>query len=167
MISDRGVLLPKFLLKQKLPTADLRNYAQNYLAMTTSENIIFSNSCGKIFADEIVLATAYKETAVPIKDINKVSFTTRPKTQSLFFVALPAVLFAFPYLNGKTDMMLNVLFIGLGVLLMGVSIYNVNRQHTLTFKLGTGNNIAINVSQHNIKEAKKFAGMVKAKITRR
>jgi membrane protein CcdC involved in cytochrome C biogenesis len=135
--------------------------------MTTTDHIKFSNSCGKIFADEIILATAHKESVIAVNDIKKVSFTSRPKPQSLLFVALPAVLFVFPFFNHSTDTFLNVLLIGLGVLLMAVSLYNLNKQHTLTVKLATGNSIAINVSPRNIKEAKKFAGMVKAKISRR
>lgn len=135
--------------------------------MTTTDNIKFSNSCGKIFADEIILATAHKESVVAIKDIKKVSFTSRPKPQSLLFVALPAILFVFPFFNNTTDTFMNVVFIGLGILLMGISLYNMNKQHTLTVKLATGSSIAINVLPHNIKEAKKFAGMVRAKMARR
>ncbi len=134
--------------------------------MTTLETPNFSNSCGKIFADEIVLATTYKESVVAVKDIKRVSFTSRPLPTSLFFVALPALLFVFPFFS-KQDTFLNVIFIGLGIVLMGVSLYNINKKHTLSFKLVSGESISVNVSPRNIKEAKKFTGMVNAKIARR
>ncbi|SFQ77159.1 hypothetical protein [Flavobacterium akiainvivens] len=135
--------------------------------MTTLETPQFSNSCGKIFADKIVLASAHKETEVPLHELKKVSFTSRPLPKSLFFIALPAVLFAFPFVTNEKDWFVNAIFIAIGLILMGVSLFNVNKKHTLSLKLATGNSVSINVWEGNLKEAKKFANMIDAKITRR
>jgi hypothetical protein len=135
--------------------------------MTTLEIPQFSNTCGKIFADKIILATSHTEREVALKDIKKVRFTTRPQAKSLFFVALPAILFVFPFYTTDQDSFIKVVFVALGIGLMAISIWQVNKKHTLTVKLATGRNIGLNVWQGNVKEAKKFAGMVNAKVARR
>ena len=134
--------------------------------MTTLELPQFSNSCGKVFADKIILASANKESEVPLKDIKKASFTSRPHNKSLFFIALPAMLFVFPFFSGEEDTFINIVFIALGILLMVVSITQANRKHTLNVKLASGSTIGINVWEGNLKDAKKFTSMVNSKLTK-
>lgn len=135
--------------------------------MTTLEIPQFSNSCGKIFADKIILATAHKESEIALSDIRKVKFASKPQSKSLFFVALPALLFVFPFFTGDDDAFLNIVFVLFGILLMSVSLYNLNKKHSVSIKLASGSSVSINVWEGNIKEAKKFAGMVNSKIARR
>ncbi len=135
--------------------------------MISLETPQFSNSCGKIFTDKIILATAHRESEVAVKDIKKISFTGRPQPKGLFFVALPVMLLAFPFITNEKDWFVNGIFIILGVLLTGFSLTQLSKVYTLNVKLNDGNTINIKVWEGNQKEAKKFVSMVKAKIARR
>jgi hypothetical protein len=134
--------------------------------MTTLETPQFSNSCGKIFADKIVLATAHKESEVALSDITKINFIVRPQPKSLFFAALPAMLIALPYMTNEKDGLIIGFFIAVSLILTGVALYNLNKKYTLSVKLATGNSMSINVWQGNQKEAQKFVAIVKSKISK-
>ena len=134
--------------------------------MTELEIPQFSNSCGKLFADKIILASSNKESLIDLNNVRNVSFTSRPAPKSLLFIALPLPLFFMPSLLNENDFFVKVMFAVVGLLLLLVSVWQVNKNHTLSLKLKDGSSTSINVWEGNRKEAQKFADKVKSQITR-
>ncbi|MES2487805.1 MAG: hypothetical protein V4581_17895 [Bacteroidota bacterium] len=134
--------------------------------MTELEIPQFSNSCGKLFADKIILASSNKESLIDLNTVRNVSFTSRPAPKSLFFIALPLPLFFMPSLLNENDFFVKVMFVTVGLLLLLVSVWQVNKNYTLSLKLKDGSSTSINVWEGNRKEAQKFADRVKSQIVR-
>ncbi len=82
-------------------------------------------------------------------------------------MVFPLPLFALPFLMQDDDFLIKVLFGGIGLLLLIVSITQANKKHTLSLKLKDGNSLSIDVWEGNRKEAQKFSDKIKAKLSRR
>jgi hypothetical protein len=127
----------------------------------------FSNTCGKLYADKIVLATSNNESYIDIDKIHKVAFTARPELKSMLFIMLPLVLFALPMIMHEPDFFTKALFMTVGLVFLTIAVFQINNVYTLSLKLKDGTSMNINVWQGNRKEAQKFAGLVDAKLARR
>jgi hypothetical protein len=135
--------------------------------MNTLDTPQFSNSCGKLFADKIIFASSDKETEIDLQNVKNAAFTSRPKFQSLVFMLLPLLLFAFPIFIHDAELFLKILFFGVGLLFLIVSVIKAQKNYTLSLYLKDGTSISINVWEGNRREAQKFADMIRAKLARR
>jgi hypothetical protein len=127
----------------------------------------FSNTCGKLFADKLILSSSNEQSEINLNTINNVAFTTRPEGKSLFFIALPILLFALPMLIEGTDFFVKALFSSVGAVLLLISIVNATKKYTLSLQMKDGSSVKVDVWQGNRKEAQKFADRVKAKLSRK
>ena len=135
--------------------------------MNNLETPQFSNSCGKLFPDRILLATSSRETEFELSKVRNVSFKGRPEIKSLLFLIFPVILFILPTFIHNADAFIKVVFAAIGVLFLAVTLFNIQKKYTLTLYLKDNTRRSIDVWQGNRKEAEKFVEKVKLKLARR
>lgn len=128
--------------------------------MKTTDQPVFANTCGKIFARKVVLATSASEKVLEMEDIRQMSFRKTIPVSGLLFAALPAILLIYAYTLPKEDTFLKVLFVILGATGVIVSLLKAKKQHMLTVKTADGEKFTISVWEGNAREAGKFADKV-------
>jgi len=104
---------------------------------------------------------------VQVNNIRSISFKVRPQNKSLFFIGLPFILFAIPFVTGEKDGFIKLLFIGIGIALFAISILKMGKRYSVSVTLKQGSAISIPVWEGNRREAQKFTDFVKAKIAHR
>ncbi|WP_116789861.1 hypothetical protein [Flavobacterium psychrotrophum] len=128
--------------------------------MKTTHQPVFANTCGKIFARKVVLATSTSEKVLEMEDIRQMSFRKTTPVSGLLFAALPALLIIVAFFLPKEDTFLKVLLGILGTIGVVVSLLKAKKQHTLVVKTADGQKFTISVWEGNAKEAAKFADKV-------
>jgi len=123
---------------------------------------IFSNSCGKLYPDKIVLASASKETSYPLQSISKLAFKKSFETKSFLFMLLPCTLFVFPRLLNSDENFIKLFLYALGVCMLVLSIVKGKKKYTLTMYLTNSTTRSVSVWEGNIKEAQKFVSQANA-----
>jgi hypothetical protein len=135
--------------------------------MNPLETPLFSNSCGKLFSDKILLATSNNESVYQLQNVHNIAFKTRPQIKSLLFLVFPALLFSFPLFIHDAAFFLKAVFFVVGILFAILTLTNLQKNYTLTLYLKDKTSRSITVWEGNRKEAQKFAEKVKAKLARR
>lgn len=128
---------------------------------------LFNNSCGKIFNDKIVLASANKEDEIELDEIKRVKFGLTVSVKSLMWALLPSSIFVLLYLErAKLD---SIMFFLLSFVAIGITVTAVimaEKSCYLLIKLHDGINIRVRVAIDNKKDAKKFAEIVNKRISK-
>ncbi|MES2487806.1 MAG: hypothetical protein V4581_17900 [Bacteroidota bacterium] len=135
--------------------------------MNNLETPQFSNSCGKLFPDRVLLATSSREAEFELNKVSNVSFKGRPQIKSLLFLAFPIILFILPLFVHNADVFIKVVFAVIGILFLIITLFNIQKKYTLTLYLKDNTRRSIDVWQGNRKEAEKFAEKIKIKLARR
>ena len=131
--------------------------------MTTETDPLFANSCGILFTDRVVLLRQTKS-QLTLHTIKKISFKKRYKTESIVFTFLPGILLLVPYFSGSEDTFIKVLFIGIGLIGLAISLVKAKVQYKLNIISNSGRIHSINVWEGNKQDAKKFADRTNAVI---
>lgn len=135
--------------------------------MTNLEMPIFSNTCGKLFTDKVIFASALRETEIDTREIKNISFAGSVKTSSLLFLAVPAMLVFIPYFFfHESDVFLKFLVTVLGVAFFTIAVIKAQKSYRLKVNLKNGETITWNVWQGNMREANKFVEQVKSRLRR-
>lgn len=123
---------------------------------------IFSNSCGKLYPNKIVLASANKETTHPLQSISKLTFRKSFETSSFLFMLLPCALFIFPRFLNSDENFIKLFLYSLGALMLVLSIVMGKKKYSLTMHLVNGTKRSVRVWEGNTKEAQKFVTQANA-----
>jgi len=67
------------------------------LTMNDDTHLIYSNTCGKLYPDKIIFASALRETAFNPAEIKGISLHRNIRSSSIFFIVLPCFLFFMPF----------------------------------------------------------------------
>jgi len=135
--------------------------------MSIETELVFANSCGKIYTDRIILASSNKESSYGLATVKKLTLKVRLETQSMLFILLPALLFIVPYFSDSEDTFARILFIGLGIALMALAIAKATKKYTLSIVMQKGPKKSIGIWEGNKKDARKFADMGNALLSKR
>ena len=117
---------------------------------------LFSNSCGKIFANTIVLASANNETELSLQSIKKFSFKKSITPSSLFFIMLPLMLLVLPSFIEKDETFIASLFYIIGALLLITAIFKAEKAFSFTVYMKDGTARSVSVWEGNRSDAKQF-----------
>lgn len=123
---------------------------------------IFSNSCGKLYPDKIVLASANKETSYPLQSVSKLTFSKSFETTSFLFMLLPCTLFIFPRFLNSDESFIKFFLYGIGLSMLILSIVKGKRKYLLSMYLTNGTKRSVRVWEGNTKEAQKFINQANA-----
>ncbi|RYJ41593.1 hypothetical protein [Flavobacterium beibuense] len=135
--------------------------------MKKLEMPLFNNSCGKLFNDKIVLASAHREEEIEFKEIKKIKFGFNVSLKSVMWALMPSSIFVLLYL--QRAMLDGAMFILLSFVAIGISVFSVvmaEKSYYVLIKLRGGQNVKVRVSVDNKKDAKKFADMAIKRLSR-
>ncbi|MFP9113002.1 hypothetical protein ACLI1A_03620 [Flavobacterium sp. RHBU_3] len=132
---------------------------------TTNTPLLFSNSCGKLFTDCVVFATAYKETEIKLTEIKNVSFSWHFSRSGLAFIFLPLPLLVIAFYFPESDNALKFSTCFLGILFMVFSAINARRHFILKLALKNGESLQWNVWKGNQKDTRKFIKHLNRQLT--
>lgn len=128
---------------------------------------LFNNSCGKIFQDKLVLASANREEEIEFEDIKKIKFGVTTSIKSLMWALLPSSIFVLLYLErNKLDSAMFFLLSFIAIAITTVSLIMADKSYYLLIKLEEGLNIRVRVAVDNKKDAKKFMDIANRKISK-
>jgi hypothetical protein len=125
---------------------------------------LYSNTCGKLYADKIIFASALRETAFTPAEIKGISLQRHIRSSSLFFIALPCILFFLPYFLSDEEHGLRVMLVLAGALMLLMSVYKAEKVYSLKLSLTNGRVITWQIWKGNITDAKKFIKNVRASL---
>lgn len=125
---------------------------------------LFSNTCGKLFSDRVVFASAIRETQIDSGDIKNISFGKRIRISSLLFLCIPAMFFVLPLFIHEAETFLKYSILLLGVVFFIISIVKARRDYKLKVSLKNGETITWNVWEGNVREAHKFVQQVRLRL---
>jgi len=135
--------------------------------MQSLNSPVFSNTCGKIYPEKIVLASAYKETAYPISNIKKLTFRRSFETTSFLFMLLPCALFILPSFLTTEEVFSKYFLYAVGTIMLVLSIVMGKKKYSLNMYLADGSQRTVRVWEENTKEAKKFIAQANAVVSRK
>jgi hypothetical protein len=122
---------------------------------------VFSNSCGKIYTDNVVFAFSNGEKELTMEKIKAVRFTERLTPRSLAFILLP--LLVYPAIDHIKNF--NGLFrVGGYVAMFGVAAMAFDyseKEYSISVVMNDRSKMTIRVSKDNRKDAKKFVDKLK------
>ncbi len=129
---------------------------------------VFNNSCGKIFNDKVILASAHREDELAFEDIKKVKFGINTSIKSIMWALMPSSIFVLLYLERqKLD---SAIFFLLSFIAIGISVFSLvmaEKSYYIRFRTKDGYNVKVKVAVDNKKDAKKFAEMCAKRLSRR
>lgn len=125
--------------------------------MKSTNQPIFTNTCGKIFPTKIILASANREKTIEMEDLKGISFKAGVAPSGLLFALIPAVFFIFIFTLKPDQFVLKILFAVLGTVGIFFSLLKAKRTYSLSVYTGDGEKLTVKVWEGNVREAKKFA----------
>jgi hypothetical protein len=125
---------------------------------------LFSNSCGKIYADDVVFAYDNGEKRIVINKIKAVNFDTRLTRKALLFLFLPLFAFLFIYLEKTKHNLLRLIGLGVMLVVFGLAVFYGEKKRRIIIIMADGSKKSISVSKGNRKDAKKFVDKLKENI---
>lgn len=135
--------------------------------MNDSELPLFSNTCGKLFQDKVIFASAVRETEIRAEDIKDVQLATSVSAQSLLFLLVPLPLFVMPFFLQPAEGALKICIAAIGCLMMAMAVYKARREYKLRLYLKNGTLIEWYVWRGNYKEAQNFVKKLKKGLLRK
>lgn len=128
--------------------------------MKKLEMPLFNNSCGKIFHDKIVLASAHREDEIDFEDIKSFRFGMTTSIKSVMWALLPSSIFVLLYMEReKLDAAIFFLLSFVAIAITVVSLVMAEKSYFILIKTNDGFNIRVRVALDNKKDAKKFVEM--------
>ncbi len=133
----------------------------NYFRSMEEEMPVFTNSCGKIYADNVIFAFSTGEKKLITEKLKTVKFSQRITPRSLAFIVLP--LLAYTVLDHIKNF--NGLFRVAGyaamLIIAGLASYYSEKEYSIYLVMDDGSKMAIRVSKNNRNDAKKFVDKLK------
>lgn len=123
--------------------------------MTNTTQQVFTNTCGKIFRNRLVLATPKHETLLSYDEIKNISFDKKRKKGDLLVALLPAVLIVISFFLKKEESTIKLLFIILGVVGIALALFKAQARYVVIVKKTDSRSITVRAAGK--REAEKFA----------
>lgn len=120
------------------------------------ENLLFSNTCGKIYHDSAIFAFEHKEKTVLMEDIRKVKTEIGITIKSAITIVLPLSMLGFIYLIRNMELGLRIMIIFLTILFTVAALYNAEKTFHLILTMKDGSRLKIRISENNKKDTEKF-----------
>lgn len=127
--------------------------------MNDNDLPLFSNTCGKLYIDRIVFASALKETSITPKHLKKVTFNRGVTISSIVIIVLSCILFASPLYLPQAE-----IFFIIGLAFLILSIAKVKKTYSINLHMKDGTIRTISVWEGNRKDASKFVTKVQEKF---
>lgn len=124
--------------------------------MKNSHLPLFGNTCGKLYKDYIVLASANRERTLPLNSVKKIRFSKDITITSLLFMLVPGTLFILPEFFESDDTFIKALLYATGILFFALSIFKAERSYTVKIFTNSGSVLKITLLKENMRDAKKF-----------
>lgn len=135
--------------------------------MKTLEMPVFNNSCGKIFNDKIVLASAHREDEIDLEDIKKLKFGVTTSLKTIMWTLLPSSIFVLLYMERRMlDSAMFFLLAFVSIAITVVSLVMAEKSYFVLIKMHDGFTVRIRVAVDNKKDAKKFTDMCNKKLAK-
>lgn len=128
----------------------------NKITMEKLEIPLYFNSCGKIFEDRLIFASAYKENIFDVSDIGKVSMRKKLGFKSVLSLLLPFGLIGILYLERDLDFIVQATTVVLTLIFFIVAFVNTEMKYYIILQLKSTKNVKIRISKNNKKDAGKF-----------
>ncbi len=125
---------------------------------------LYFNSCGKIFEDRLIFASAYKENIFDVSDIGKVSMRKKLGFKSVLSLLLPFGLVGILYLERDLDFIVQAITVVLTLIFFIVAFVNTEMKYYIILQLKSTKNVKIRISKSNKKDAGKFVEKAKSVI---
>ncbi|MXN93259.1 hypothetical protein GR160_18685 [Flavobacterium sp. Sd200] len=132
--------------------------------MKNLQQPIFGNTCGKLYEEYIVLASANREKTLPLNSIKSIALSSSISLNSLLFMLLPLMLLLLPQLMGKEDGVIKISFYVMGCLFLVLSIIKAQRKYRIKIITSNGGALKIRVARENLKDAQKFTASVSKQL---
>ena len=123
---------------------------------------LFSNTCGKLYIDRIVFASALKETSVTPQNLKNVTFNRGITISSIVIIVLSCILFTSPLYLPQAE-----IFFVIGLAFLAISIAKAKRTYSITLYMKDGTIRTISVWEGNRKDASKFVSKVQERFFRK
>jgi hypothetical protein len=124
------------------------------------EDLIFANTCGKIYADRVIFAFEHREKVIPFTEIRKVKTGAGIKPKSFFLTLLPSSLLVFLFVIHESNTLLRTIIWFFAIFFTAVSLFTIKRTFHITIVMSGRIGLKINVSGNNKKDAKKFVDLL-------
>lgn len=125
---------------------------------------VFSNSCGKIYHNNVVFAFDNGEKNIVVQKITAVKFTGRATPKSVMIMFLPLLATFLIYLERNMHGLLRLAGVGVMLAVFGLAFYYAEKQYRISIVMNDGSKTTIRVSKDNRKEARKFVDKLRANI---
>ena len=132
--------------------------------MTDDTQPLYSNTCGKLYADKIIFASVLKETAFSPSEIKGISLHRHIRSSSIFFMVLPCLLFLMQFYLGDEEQGMKVVLVLAGALMLLMSVYKAEKVYSVRLSLKNGKVITWQIWKGNSTDAGKFIKAVKARL---
>lgn len=128
------------------------------------ENLLFANTCGKIYADIVILAFENREKEIYREEIRKIKTKAGIKLKSLFIMLIPSSFLIFLYAIHELEITLRFVIWSLTIFFTGLSILNVQKTFHIIIVMKDKSILRIKLSAKNKKDARNFAGALNRNI---
>lgn len=123
--------------------------------MHTDKKHVFSNTCGKIFKDRIILATQ-QEAPIPFRSIKSITLKKSYDKLGVLFIVMPTALLALPFIFTNEPAAVKAGLAILGALGVIICVLKIRHVYSLCLKTQSGRKVKMRVGEGNKKEAQKF-----------
>ncbi|WP_116789862.1 hypothetical protein [Flavobacterium psychrotrophum] len=124
--------------------------------MTNTTQQVFTNTCGKIFRNQLILATSKRDSSLSYDEIKSISYEKKRNKSDLLIAILPAMLIAISFFLKEHESFLKILFITLGILGMAAVFFKGQTRYVVIVRKTDGKSITVRAAGK--REAEKFAG---------
>jgi len=132
--------------------------------MNKIDNLVFTNTCGKIYSDHIVLATSQSEKNLLLSEVKRISFRRGIAISGLLFSAIPGLFLLLSRALEPEQTVLKGVFLFLGIGGIVLSLFKAEKRYTLRVKNINGESYRIKIWEGNVRDAKKFAEIISKMI---
>lgn len=127
--------------------------------MNDNDLPLFSNTCGKVYIDRIVFASALKETTITPQSLKKVTFSRSIAISSIVIMVLSCILFTSPLYLPQAE-----IFFIIGLMFLILSIAKAKKIYSITLYMKDGSTRTIKVWEGNRNDASKFVSKVQERF---
>lgn len=124
--------------------------------MKSTSTPLFTNSCGRVFANHIQLSSYRGETTVKVADIAAVSFKRIISRKGILLALLPSVLIVVSFFVNQQNPGEKYTFLIAGIMGMVVLFATAERKQYVHINFHKKPSKNISVKSHSIKEAKRY-----------
>lgn len=116
----------------------------------------FANTCGKLYPDRIIFASALRETVFKPTEIKKINLSKSVSVASILLILAPSAVFAIPLVSSHEDKWFDYMLYSLGFLMFCIAVFKAEKKYKLQVYLKNGKSVSWHIWKGNIKDVLKF-----------